>query len=107
MNRNSEIAKIAYELYIRRQGAPGDSQTDWFIAERIFAERHSFENLESPFLENGEAAPPAVAVKRARVRAKSNGSSQPATASDKSLTKPKVDNSATEKAPRKKRSTTK
>lgn len=104
MDRYSEIAKIAYELYIRRQGAPGDSQADWYIAEGIFAERQSLETPESPASQNVEAAPPAATVKRARVRAKSNGSS-PAVANESSLTKSKVAKNATEKTPLKKRST--
>ena len=39
MNQQNEIAKIAYELYLMRNGAPGDPVADWLMAERIFAER--------------------------------------------------------------------
>ncbi|MCA1733278.1 MAG: DUF2934 domain-containing protein [Acidobacteria bacterium] len=28
----------AYELYEKRQGSPGDAETDWFHAEAEFAE---------------------------------------------------------------------
>jgi hypothetical protein len=36
---NTEIATIAYELYLKRGGIAGDSVTDWVTAERIYAER--------------------------------------------------------------------
>lgn len=36
---NTEIAKIAYELYLKRGGVAGDPVTDWMMAERIYAER--------------------------------------------------------------------
>jgi len=101
MDRYSEIAKIAYELYISRQGAPGDSQADWFVAERIFAEREILENPESPVQQGVEVSAPSATVKRARARAKSNGAAQPEARSTKS----KAAKSATEKAPRKKGST--
>ena len=39
MEHNYEIAKIAYELYLMRNGAPGDPVSDWVTAERIYAER--------------------------------------------------------------------
>ena len=39
MNTDQEIARIAYELYLKRGGAPGDPVTDWTTAERIYAER--------------------------------------------------------------------
>ena len=34
-----EIAKVAYELYQRRGGAPGGEQEDWFEAERLLRQR--------------------------------------------------------------------
>jgi hypothetical protein len=39
MQNQNEIAKIAYELYLMRGGAPGDPVADWITAERIYAER--------------------------------------------------------------------
>jgi len=89
MDRYSEIAKIAYELYLQRGGAPGDPQTDWLVAEKIFAERQSLETPEP--------------AKRTRVRVKSNGSSQRKTTSSASRsTKRTPEKIATEKAPLKK-----
>lgn len=41
MESNHEIAKIAYELYLMRKGAPGDPVSDWIMAERIFSERQA------------------------------------------------------------------
>jgi Protein of unknown function (DUF2934) len=108
MDRNSEIAKIAYELYIRRQGAPGDPQSDWLVAERIFAEREGLENQETPTTQNLETAASAGTVKRPRVRAKSNGSSKSEIASnERSSVKSKIDKIVTETTPRKKRTTNK
>jgi len=108
MDRYSEIAKIAYELYIRRQGEPGDPQTDWFVAERIFGERETAENQESSATRNTEKTAAAGSVKRTRVRAKSNGSSQPETVSSaRSSVKQRVEKTGTQKTPRNKRSSSK
>src|SRR5262245_18327705 len=41
MEQQNEIAKIAYEIYLMRNGAPGDPISDWLTAERIFAERQA------------------------------------------------------------------
>jgi len=108
MDRYSEIAKIAYELYIQRQGAPGDPQTDWLVAEKIFAERQTLENHETTAPQNEEAAASAVTVKRTRVRVKSNGSSQPESVpAGLNSTKRTIEKIVTENTPRKKRSSTK
>ena len=104
MDRYSEIAKIAYELYMRRQGAPGDPQTDWFVAEGIFAERQAQENQEVPTTQKEKSAAPADSIKRTRARAKSNGSSQPQTVSnERSSAKRALEKIAKENTPRKKR----
>ncbi|HSP05590.1 MAG TPA: DUF2934 domain-containing protein [Acidobacteriota bacterium] len=39
MEHHHEIARIAYELYLMRDGAPGDPVSDWIMAERIYEER--------------------------------------------------------------------
>jgi hypothetical protein len=39
MEHHHEIARIAYELYLMRDGAPGDPVSDWILAERIYEER--------------------------------------------------------------------
>ena len=39
MDQQREIEQIAYELYLKRGGTPGDPAADWFTAERIYIER--------------------------------------------------------------------
>ena len=39
MDHQTEIAKIAYELYLSRGGAPGDPVLDWLVAEQIYADK--------------------------------------------------------------------
>jgi hypothetical protein len=35
-----EIRRRAYELYLQRNGSPGDEHQDWLIAEREILARH-------------------------------------------------------------------
>jgi hypothetical protein len=38
---DEEIRRRAYELYLQRNGAAGDSNSDWFVAEREVRARHA------------------------------------------------------------------
>lgn len=67
MNQQNEIAQIAYELYLKRGGRPGDPVQDWITAERIYAERKSTKlqpaqtlpvTVEKPSNGKGEAEAP-------------------------------------------------
>jgi Protein of unknown function (DUF2934) len=40
-NLDEEIRRRAYELYLERNGAAGDPNRDWFIAEREVRARHA------------------------------------------------------------------
>lgn len=40
-NLDEEIRHRAYELYLQRNGDAGDSNSDWFIAEREVRARHA------------------------------------------------------------------
>lgn len=40
-NLDEEIRRRAYELYLQRNGAAGDPNGDWFIAEREVRSRHA------------------------------------------------------------------
>ena len=35
-----EIRRRAYEIYLARNGSPGDERQDWLIAEREIRSRH-------------------------------------------------------------------
>ncbi|HET6266780.1 MAG TPA: DUF2934 domain-containing protein [Acidobacteriota bacterium] len=39
MNKQQEIEKIAYELYLQRGGSSNNPVEDWMTAEQIFIER--------------------------------------------------------------------
>ena len=39
MDQQQEISKIAYKLYLERQGEPGDPLQDWLMAEKIYEEQ--------------------------------------------------------------------
>ena len=41
VNLDEEIRRRAYELYLQRNGAAGDPNRDWFIAEREVRSRYA------------------------------------------------------------------
>jgi len=41
LNLDEEIRRRAYELYLERNGAAGDPNRDWFIAEREVRSRYA------------------------------------------------------------------
>jgi len=41
LNLDEEIRRRAYELYLERNGASGDPNRDWFIAEREVRSRYA------------------------------------------------------------------
>jgi hypothetical protein len=41
VNLDDEIRYRAYELYLQRNGASGDPNADWFVAEREVRARHA------------------------------------------------------------------
>jgi hypothetical protein len=41
VNLDEEIRRRAYELYLQRNGAAGDPNRDWFIAEREILSRYA------------------------------------------------------------------
>jgi len=41
VNLDEEIRRRAYELYLQRNGAAGDPNRDWFVAEREVRARHA------------------------------------------------------------------
>jgi hypothetical protein len=41
LNLDDEIRRRAYELYLQRNGAAGDPNRDWFVAEREVRARHA------------------------------------------------------------------
>jgi len=41
LNLDEEIRRRAYELYLQRNGAGGDPNRDWFIAEREVRSRYA------------------------------------------------------------------
>lgn len=43
-----QVARLAYELYLRRGGAHGLDQQDWFMAERILMEDRRKKNGRPP-----------------------------------------------------------
>lgn len=51
MNLQEEIAKVAYELYLRRGCAHGHDLDDWLEAERIVLARHAGQEIEEPEVE--------------------------------------------------------
>ncbi len=48
MNLHEEIAKVAYELYLRRGCVHGHDLDDWLEAERIVLTRHAGQEIEEP-----------------------------------------------------------
>ncbi|MFN3395622.1 MAG: DUF2934 domain-containing protein [Thermodesulfovibrionales bacterium] len=54
MNLQEEIAKVAYELYLRRGCVHGHDLDDWLEAERIVLARHSGQEIEEPEVEVSE-----------------------------------------------------
>lgn len=51
MNLQEEIAKVAYELYLRRGCTHGHDLDDWLEAERIVLARHAGQEIEEPEVE--------------------------------------------------------
>jgi Protein of unknown function (DUF2934) len=45
------VAKLAYELYLRRGGAPGYDKEDWLMAEQILIEekKHLAPQKQAPY----------------------------------------------------------
>ena len=41
LNLDDEIRRRAYELYVQRNGAAGDPNIDWFVAEQEVRARHA------------------------------------------------------------------
>lgn len=54
MNLHDEIAKVAYELYLRRGCVHGHDLDDWLEAERIVLSRHAGQEIEEPEVEVAE-----------------------------------------------------
>lgn len=73
MQNQQEIAKIAYELYLTRGGAPGDPVADWVTAERIYAEKMA--QHEASFVVNKNEAP-ATKPRARKVVAKESSTKQ-------------------------------
>lgn len=48
MNLQEEIAKVAYELYLKRGCVHGRDLDDWLEAERIVLARHAGQEIEEP-----------------------------------------------------------
>ena len=46
-NLDEEIRRRAYELYLQRNGAAGDPNKDWFIAEREIWSRYAVQEHRS------------------------------------------------------------
>lgn len=42
------LARLAYELYLRRGGEPGHDVEDWLMAELILVERHNRPGARPP-----------------------------------------------------------
>jgi hypothetical protein len=40
-NLDEDIRRLAYELFLQRNGAPGDPAADWIVAEREVRARHA------------------------------------------------------------------
>lgn len=57
MNLHEEIAKIAYELYLKRGCVHGHDLDDWLEAERIVLARHAGQEIEEPDIEVTEEIP--------------------------------------------------
>lgn len=51
MNLHEEIAKVAYELYLKRGCVHGHDLDDWLEAERIVLARHAGQEIEEPDIE--------------------------------------------------------
>lgn len=51
MNLHEEIAKVAYELYLKRGCVHGHDLSDWLEAERIVLARHAGQEIEEPDIE--------------------------------------------------------
>jgi len=49
LNLDEEIRRRAYELYLERNGASGDPNRDWFIAEREVRSRYASAGHPSAF----------------------------------------------------------
>ena len=47
VNLDEEIRHRAYELYLERNGTPGDPNQDWLVAEREVRERYASTNQSS------------------------------------------------------------
>jgi len=47
LNLDEEIRRRAYELYLQRNGAPGDQNKDWLIAEREVRARFAGPNQQA------------------------------------------------------------
>ncbi len=45
VNLDEEIRRRAYEIYLERQGNPGDESEDWLAAEREVLARHQQYNV--------------------------------------------------------------
>ena len=48
MNLHEEIAKVAYELYMKSGGIDGKDRQNWLDAERIVLTRHASQDIEEP-----------------------------------------------------------
>lgn len=57
MNLHEEIAKVAYELYLKRGCVHGHDLDDWLEAERIVLTRHAGQEIEEPDIEVTEEIP--------------------------------------------------
>lgn len=57
MNLHEEIAKVAYELYLKRGCVHGHDLDDWLEAERIVLARHAGQEIEEPDIEVTEEIP--------------------------------------------------
>ena len=65
MDRQQEIGKIAYQLYLQRRGENGDAFQDWLTAEKMYDERiyiakgdtQNEEELTGPFEQAAPESP--------------------------------------------------
>lgn len=57
MNLHEEIAKVAYELYLKRGCVHGHDLDDWLEAERIVLARQAGQEIEEPDIEVTEEIP--------------------------------------------------